>query len=890
MKIFSSPWNYVEGNGYQNYNYPTWLFLTIPYYLSSFMSISVKVTEYTLFVGVLTFSGFSMFRLLKYLLKDSLNGKTSYALLILISLFYANNYYVFLYPFDDNLFLWLVYSISPLYILLVLRSYEEISNRNSILFVSILILISFPLVIFLIDYPAIPILLFIITMAIFFSHKFTGNLNKISLKILYVTFLIIILSLINSWSFPFLFHDYSSNSAAFSGVSSFATQVLALHNNSKYFPGFFSYLFPTITPGLPSIGLSYYSLGLILCLPLPFLSYLPLFTKFGRGRLVYLVSAILLIIFQTFLGGYKGLASVFYDYLYFPGSPLIAFQNLGLVFGYGVLLLASICLAYSVILFSSLNKPNERVRVNNSRINENLHLKRKTKKIVITVLIVTILLSQFQAWEPNSVPSNIGISSMTTFPSYYSNLAKYLDNHSENHLILGLPVGAGWIGMSWGNESGGIIGNFPLKWWSGIPSIADAQIPPNDTYFLYNVIYPLVTSSNTKNLTNILSDYNIKYVLLQTNFLTGWSGGPPPFNISHLEAFLAMQNNLTLVEKFGPEWLYLNDNPENFISTSVPTFFSPTPSNPVNKFTLNKTFYYSFSRTNDIVVLNGSKTYESFLKPNNTSLSLYQHYYNVTGTSNVGAFYSNLALNLNTKTYDIVVVNFTSNANTNLLIIGRNSTSSYSDGGYYHVLGFSKSTGDIPIDNGTRTIIYQAPSDFVLNYLELLIAVTDPANNTNYSLVINSMYLAQYASYAQWPSFLLNNHKVSTFSNINISSNNIRIPSYFSWKELTPSKIEITFNSSGAIFLYFAQTYSRSWYLISQSGAPIQYKHITVNNFANGWVIYGTGNRTIFIIFKPHFLNYENVLWDSSIIMGLVLCFVFVFLYFRNIGFFKLKR
>ncbi|MDS0256836.1 hypothetical protein ApAK_03965 [Thermoplasmatales archaeon AK] len=698
-----------------------------------------------------------------------------------------------------------------------------------------------------------------------------GNLKR---KFSYILRISALLIAVNIWLLPYFLSLFNANVATYTssyyfvkygvelgsfGAEAYNSPFVSIETNQLNWAAFYGHLLFTIM-----------ALSMVL-------EILPLILHRSRFIKKYLLSLVFLLLLESLLAGVNGpLAPIFFLLIDHQSPILIPFQDPPVVYGFAIVLMFAFIMVLALKIFTDTNVNHNKSVVYYSKRLSGVK-KLKSTKFFVALVAVVILSSEVYLWTPEATPTYIGnpnVKAITYFPSYYSEMVGYVSAHLGDHLILGLPVGAGLEGLDFGNTS--FIANNPLEWWGGVASLFNGQVSSFDQEIYLTQIYNIVTYSNTTNLAKLLASYNIKYVLLQTNFIKTWDGGPQAFNITHLENFLNVQKNLTLVKRFGPLWLYKDEMPMAMVFSTVPVYFNPTPESPIGIYSLNYTFFTSFTRTNDELIIGNEKIYQGHLFVNNSSMVLSQYYIVANGSKSSSVFYSTHPINVSSFEYPYVVVNYTSSYNVSLSILVHDEPSGKGAGGYYYIYGYPITTGGINLP-GTKTVVFANPFVYIKpQYFSLNISVSDPQNNTNYSLRINDMYLAKYTNYSEYPFFIMNTNFSNEHMAIlkeNINNSGIAVPGYLTWKEISPVKYQVDVNASAQFFIAFSQTFDGNWEVVDSNGANIPSQHLLYNGFGNAWIINDTGNYTFYIMYRANKLYPVSRTVTEAISIGTVLTF-----------------
>jgi hypothetical protein len=162
---------------------------------------------------------------------------------------------------------------------------------------------------------------------------------------------------------------------------------------------------------------------------------------------------------------------------------------------------------------------------------------------------------------------------------------------------------------------------------------------------------------------------------------------------------------------------------------------------------------------------------------------------------------------------------------------------------------------EIALYNNTNTLQKFYPADNILNYTNL-----------------DDMY--QLVDKTNW-----NTLQRSAFTNstlTKIANETLTLPENLVWQELSPTSYQVHVRSKGAFVLVFSESYDSHWSAFV-NGKPIaESNHVLLNDFANGWLINGTGNLTITVE------NGTQNLLTASFAASIILSAVFVIVLTRK--------
>lgn len=591
LYVNSFKWNYVLGFGEQWSGVGIfWYAMTVPYYLLSLTGFTVSESFFLEILLLLLTSSIGMYLLLNSILFAlGYNKLYKYKVLTIIpSVLYSANFYVAGYLLNDGFTVWVVYSMVPLLAFLLIAIYTE--NFGPKLLYRFLIFSPFFLT-FLVFGSSYPIIivesLFLIIFTTFFviyeRHlKISGIVQTIK-----SLFLVLFIFSMSFWIVTHLSVGFSNEVNLSSLYPSLSLRKDILTAFSDLFPFYRSITFPTFPSynnGSWQLGNLSYLLSFVLFRAISYAVTIavlvPLVFEKFRRNIHYLFCLAMLFLLDTLLAGSAGpLRSLLMSKAFLESVFFSPYLNAPVTLGFLASFCFSVSIFFALVSVQEVHYPKSRVYKSKGQgyiLKIKFQYKHSSKKLgILLTLVLTLLLigSQIESVLPSSIPFQEGISSRTEIPEYYENLIDYLSIDSKYNLVLGLPVGAHDIGLNFTGNSG-YIGPSLLS-WSGIPNMVDGNLAPVDLKIFFNIIYNITSSSNTTNFTAILDLYNIKYIVLETNFIHTWPGGPPPFDINHLENFLDSQTGLHRVGTFGPEWVYENQHQVSIVRTGIPTNLGP---------------------------------------------------------------------------------------------------------------------------------------------------------------------------------------------------------------------------------------------------------------------------------------------------------------------------
>jgi hypothetical protein len=892
LHLYSYPWLEVAGHGVYFPDFSQWYLETVPYWILWRLGVPVSMAETVVFFAIVAVSGIGSFEVLLLILKRTfqLSDVASYVPATLGATLYAVNTYVVFGPLNDDYAIWMAYAIFPIFALSCIRLLE-VPNGKSPLWFSwpILAALSAGLLIGLVGtYPPLfgemVILAPLVALSLALYRRSHSRVGPSSL-VVGIAVLAAILVFATLWDLPVLIGTSQSNLASYSsGNYYWAISNIRLTGAAN--PPVLALLYPVFPAILTNVvAPSWISFTSIVgALGLTLMAFVPLTVSEGRRAKFYLMSVVVFLIASGLLSGFDGTLGIVYRLFYVPGSPLLGFQNLTMSLAFLALVSKVLCFTQGFVVIRaylfrrslSIDAPRSRLPASHS-----IALLNRTPWLVTGVAVVLIVSSQAVGWSPYATPNYDGISANMQIPNYYLQLANYLEENSQGHVVLGLPVGAGLLGLNWSGGQGGFIGNNPIQWLSGVPTLFDGQVSASDAYIYYNEIYTTIEQGSGTNFASLLSSQNIKYVVLQTNFVPSWEGGPPAFNLTEIHEFLNNQPNLELVKEFGPEIVYENLATTSLVFTTSPIMFNPTSVNPLYSDSVGGSILPGLSGAQALPYdgTNGQISFQgtTFYGPDGLQLNL--TYPGTPGANHTWIFYpSSHYIGVSTNRFHFVEVTYKSSDRAAQLYLMASNQSYGVDG---HIWWFLTAYNNSDPSNTQNTVVssldlqtavFALPASYpeALNYLGFGITLKDPNAGSLNSVDVTNVTLAGYTNRSQWGSFLQFNGNVSDppallFANEAPQYEGLSSPSV-SYIQRNPSLVTVRVaNSTGRFLLTFAQTYANGWCAVIGGRLPCVPPNDIVNGFAMGWLVNQTGTFQVDIEFESVTTSLQNELLPVSV-------------------------
>ena len=884
VSLYLQPWVSIYGHG-GPFNAINIFIYSLPFYFLFLLGLNLTQSLSVLFFVILLTSGIGFFKLANVILgeKDAWQFKFAAAS---GALFYMNNYFVMEALLANGYPEWEAYAVIPIFLFAAMKIFSGRGKcGNKILYIVCIVVSS--IVIGNLAEPYPPVLaIFLGAFVVFMVYEAVGisRRGKVRLKAFNFSLPLLLFISVNAFELPIFVNQSLADASIFSG-SQLYWVLYNLRAVSSAFPIAYASRWPVLTAprnadfgtlfNFPTHPLYISDIFFVFSLIVPIFVYSPLLSKLHRGRnahSIYMLSVLVAIVTEIIIAGFSGPFSIVIPLLFRGGSLLNGLQDPLLALGWLATLTVALCLTSgTLVLVSSSLAQKPRV---NSRLSTHVAKNRFGKAIAI-IILVAILLSQIQAWTPDAVSSFNGITSRIKLPNSYHKLEAFLTENAKNSLVLGLPVSGGLEALNF--SKGNVMwADDPIPLTTGVASLMDGgdAVTPTDLNLYDNLIYNVITyDTSTHNFSNILDAMNVKYVVLQTNMVVNVPGGPAPYNITNIEKFMHSQSNITEVKSFGPFIVYLNEGTRSLSWTAKPYYFDPSPGNPINSTSVNKSFLKSFANEAFFNVVGGKNVVFGRSYYSNGSLIEYVNYNSTLNIGNAYDAFSTIPLGLNSTSYNNVILNYSTsdpNVTTSIQLFSGPLNSSNVTGTWPSIYTPDFLNPNVnaipPAGKGNKSAIFEIPQNYRGNKIDsirLFIQYT-PQNGENFSITFHSITFAQYISEEQWPLMFLDNSQFHSPVILGNSSHNqykdIGLAARVSLRTISITKyLASMHNVSQGFVLVFSESYSPYWVLKTIAGKTVNSEHVIVDGYANGWRINQTGNLTIFIEYQApptHVIEY----------------------------------
>jgi hypothetical protein len=506
---------------------------------------------------------------------------------------------------------------------------------------------------------------------------------------------------------------------------------------------------------------------------------------------------------------------------------------------------------------------------------------KKTGQKIIVILVLILLIFSFVATAPQNydgyaVP-HYPYRSRMVIPSFDYSVSKFIKNNSQNHYALLYPGGFLEQNITHGYDAYDILPSM-------VPQSMIIDNPSNT--FIKNIYNYIGSPTLKENFSYYLYSSNIKYIVIEGdiggNYPFGFS--PPP-NYPQILNHMNNTNGIKLVKKFGPDYIYMNENyPQGMISKANAFSNSNIIDGniiPIQNITYE---YYNYSISNHTVYEpNAIYNYNGInVVINKTSWNIISNLsYRYTPAEPI--FYNSIPLNINTSTDPVLIIKLKGNNNT---VITPNALTS-SNISLYAILNSTDhiSTGypynSLRDNNNTATSEYGCDHYLMSNNsITMIINLNkaSPTKNIHYiyfspnalnevpgsilNFTIESIQLGTYLS-APYGYFHVKLNVNSPF-NDNYSMN-------YNKTGYTNYNINVhIYHGNDPIVLALFTSYSPYWIINDASGIS-SYKIIKLNNDTTGIIIYPSNhskNLEFNIYYQPQktYLHIEDALIISYIL------------------------
>jgi len=877
-----------------------WLsYFVFIYVLHDILGLTMPLSQLVLFYSLFTLSGITMYRLIKFLSNENYNATFSLPALS-GALVYMFNFYMDYFILFDFFESWFIYSLLPLIIILFLSGIRK-SVRNESYWKDIIYLVLLFEVVS-VSFWEVPYLLwtifiiFIFIIGYFLQNNDKKNgMNYVSIAkfLLISSFAIIITGL---WYIYTYFQTLAGNLRSVSpSVSPVGSAVYHILINSLTSVGQGPIvkalrviaIYPTYSPP-PGDLLVWQNLYLFTLSPLNiifiataiiflFAVFFPLFqrglskNKIINNKLLY-ASIFILIFFglqgiNPLLRGIVNLLLI----LKFPYISLLYGTNMQFL-GFPLIFLYAVAVSKTVLLLSEPSKEETKskplkknYKIKYSKIYTRAKVKKRTGMITFVLLIMIVAVYPWYMWTPYATPVYVTgydgqvIPSVVNIPGYVYEMTDYIHATAGNSNTLILPTSNNFLTMGFKNSSFA-DDQYPALMF-GSPVLFQQKMAHNNvTADIENLTYnPLLFGHN---LSNYLSELNIKFIVLNKDFIVGAENAYYE-NITYLQNMLQNQPHIKLVEKFGPLLVYENFGDTGIIQIGSASHFNATPSNPYGEKSILKNFeakgfaHYQLNPVTYNITDNGSIILE-----NNRLIS----------NENPVWFVNNNPLDVNISKYHYLSITFkTSSPNVSLYVSTTTGFSNCSFGNsILQPLNLSSYTlSPLLFVNSTnyRTFIYplfdQPPMwyshfnnthNYTLNSIVLSLNFNHLITNESGSIEITNISLSKFISirdnFYYMASYINNTNQVLVPNNIYTNGMSLNRTSV-TFREINPTRYVVNIaNADSPFILNLKQTFNSNWDIYINN-RQVSCPHFHADIYNNGWLITKKGNYTIQIIYSP---------------------------------------
>lgn len=929
--FYSFTWNQAIFNGLPNTPNEWLSYFAVIYILHDAIGFPLQLSQFALFYSLFTLSGITMYRLIKFLTNE-IHDSTFSLHALAGALVYMFNFYADAFLLSGFFESWFIYSLLPLIILIFLGGIGK-STKKEIYWKEIICLI----VLFEVtsvsfwEEPYLIWTIFIIFVFILSYVLQNRNRNNESNYVYIAKFLIISVSAIiitGLWYIYTYIHVLfgSLKSVSQSGTGGSLTSYYLLINSLTSVGSdplmrllYLVAVYPVHSP-TPGPFFAWQNVYMLMPAPLNIIligsGIIFLFTVFfpmtrrgnSKNKIInnkLLYGSIFILIFFG-LQGINPVLRWIIDFLLnlnFPFISILYGTNMQFL-GFPLIFLYAIAVSKTFFMLNSFSKQginSKRLQKNNkiksSKIYKNIFAKKHIKLITVVLLITVVSVYPWYMWTPYATPvydtgyGNQQVPSSVNIPNYVFEMTDYIHANANDSTTLILPTSSNFLTMSF-NGSSFADDQYPAL-MMGAPVLFQTQIANNNvTTDIENLVYnPLMLGNN---LSNYLSELNIKFIILNKDFIVG-AGNYFYENVTYLQTMLQHQPYIQLVKVFGPLQVYENMANAGIITMGTATHFNPTLSQPYGEKSIIRNLeakgftHYQLPPVAYNITDNGSIILE-----NNRLIS----------TENPVYFVNNNPLGINESVYHYLSITFkTSSSNVSLYV---NTATGFSNDSFgnsiLQPLNLSSYTlSPLLSVNSThyKTFIYplygQPPMwysaynkihNYTLNSIYLSLSFNHLiANESGYIEITNvsvSKYINSNENFYYLASGVNNTNQVLVSNNI-YTNNTSPSKATVSSKEVNPTKYVVDVRDANVSFvLDFKQNFNSGW-KIYINGKESNDSHFAADIYNNGWLITQKGNYTIEIIYgSQHEYNIVTgiSLYSFIIIAALVVSFQLYMIYF----------
>jgi hypothetical protein len=909
--FYSFTWNQAIFNGIPGQTNEWLSYFVVFYILHSLFRFSLPLSQLVLFYSLFTFSGISMYRLIKFLALENDNANLFLPALA-GALVYMFNFYSLTYLLSNFFESWFLYSLLPLIILVFYSGMRKSVNKKSYWLDVLCLIVLFEVIsVSFWEEPYLIWAVFILFIFIFsyiFSEGFMQEREKIFFVIKFLLISISSIIITGLWYvYPYigiLFIDLKSISPSGRGSTLIAYHILVTSLTSMGPDPFMKALrllaiYPTYTsaPGglvvwqndyllvLSPLNIILFASAIVflaaVCFPLAQRGLSK--NKILNNKLLY--GSIFFLVFFGLQGTNPLLRwiTVLLLIAKFPYISILYGTNFQFL-GFPLIFFYSIAVSKTILLLTEFSRKGNITKsyLKDKEIKKNkiytFELSRKHIRLITFVLLILIIaVYPWYMWTPYATPvydtgyNQEIIPAVVNLPSYVYEMTNFIQVNGNNSNTLILPTSSNFLTMGF-NVSSFADDQYPALMF-GAPVLFQTQIADNNvTSDIQDLIYnPLVLGNH---LSNYLSELNIKFIILNKDFVVG-AGNYFYENITYLQGMLQHQPNIRLIRTFGPIQVYENVQNSGIIQIGDAKHFSPTESDPYGELSILRNFtadgltHYQLPPVTYNITGNGSIILE-----NNRLIS----------NENPVYFFNNNLLNINESVYHYFSITFkSSNENVSLYV---DTTTGFSNGSFgYSILQPLNLSSNALFQqlyvNSTnyKTYVYplfgQPPMwystyndtyNYTLNRIFLSLSFNKLFTNESGSIDISNMsvlkYINQDENFYYLASNLNSSSQVLVQNNTHIN-NTFSNKASISYREINPTKYIVNvMNASGPFVLDFKQNFNSGWDIYI-NGIKSNSDHFTADIYNNGWLITQKGNYTIEIEYAPQ--REYNIIIDISL-------------------------